>query len=63
LPRKIIVIKVSYVSQYSLWGKFEKADWGTNPHSVCKGLWCTWNGILALNGKWMEIYILNAPTG
>ena len=58
--KKVIVIKVTYNSQYSLWGRFGKANWGTSPHSLCKGLWCTWNGIIAWDGKWIDIYILSA---
>ncbi len=56
---KAIVITLSYTSQYSLWYKFRKADWYTNPKSVCKGFRCIWNGIIAGNGQWLEIFILD----
>ena len=59
--KKVIVLTVEKASQYSLWWSFKKANWATNPNSVCKGYWCTWNGIIAWNGKWMEICVLNAP--
>ena len=59
LFKKVIVIRITTQSQYNLWWSFKNANWWTNPNSMCNGLYCTWNGIIAWNGKWMEIYILN----
>ena len=58
IPKRIIVIKWEKASQYSLWWKFDKTKFWTNPYSTCKGLLCVWSAIFARNGNWIQIFIL-----